>query len=255
MSGDRGDEEFVLEPVRRATVFEALLTEPRTRSDLQEKVGVSRATLHRIVKFLEDTDLAQETDDGIVLTSLGQVVAQAVTEYVDRVTEARRLSPLLNLVNLSSDHFELDLSLLADTTVTLPQPGQPQRPAHRVVELVEDAEWAWGFGPVVLPIYVDVFHRKILDGMHTRLVVEPDVITGLEQSYAEKFTEASETGNLEMRIHDDLPFGLLITHDAVAIIGYDEDGFIRVIVDGDRDRLQTWADDVFESYFDNARAL
>lgn len=255
MGGDATDGEFVLEPVRRAGVFEELLVGPRTRSELGEQLDVSRATLHRIAQFLKDNDLARETDEGLELTTLGRVVATAVTDYVDRATEARRLSPLLNVVDPSSAAVEFDLSLFEDATVTLPKPGQPGRPAQRVVDIVEDAEWVRGFGPVVIPIYVEVFHREILDGMSTELIVAPDVVEGLERAYAEKFAEAAETGRLDMWRHDDLPFGLFITPTVVGVAGYDDDDVLRVVVDGEGDRLKEWAEDVFETYRDDARPM
>ncbi|PSQ19813.1 hypothetical protein BRD00_00765 [Halobacteriales archaeon QS_8_69_26] len=255
MSGDGTDEEFVLEPVRRVEVFRALLRGPRTRSELGETIDASRATLHRIVQFLEANDLARETDEGIELTSLGRVVAGAVTDYVDRATDARRLAPLLNVVDLSSVPFEFDLSLFEDATVTLPKPGQPQRPAQRVIDIIEEADRVRGFGPVVMPIYVEVFHREILDGMATELIVGPDVVAGLEQAYAEKFAEAAETGNLDMWIREDLPFGLFITPGVVGIVGYDEDDVLRVVVDAESDRLHEWAEDVYETYREDAQKV
>lgn len=250
-----GNEEFVLEPVKRAAVFEALIGDQRTRSELEDRLDVSPATLHRIVTFLTEEDLAVETGDGLELTSVGRLVAEEVTGYVDRMTTARKLAPLFNTTDLAALPTEPDLELFRDARVALPKPGQPQRPAQRVVDLIEDAERVRGLGPVVLPIYVEAFHREIVDGMATELVIDPNVAGGLEESYADQFAEALATGNLDMWLHEGLPFGLVLTPETVGLIGYDEDDVLRIFVESDDDRLRAWAEEIFESYRDEGTPL
>lgn len=255
MTNDRAEESFLLEPVKRVAVFEALLAGPSTRSDLGEELDVSRATLHRIVTFLDDEALIEERDGTLSLTSLGEVVAGEVTSYVDRMSTARNLAPLLNGIDLDAVPATFDLALFEDARATRPKPGQPQRPAQRVVEMVEEADHVKGFGPVLLPIYVEVFHREILDGTETELLIEPDVVEGLEGVYAEKFEEALETGDLAISVHEHLPFGLVLTPDAVGLLGYDEEEFLRILVESTDETLREWAEDVFNQYAAEATAL
>lgn len=248
-------DEFVLEPVRRAAAFERLRSGTATRAELQDHLDVSRATLHRIVTFLRDNDLLVETDDGLELTTLGELVAEEVTGYVDRMTTAEDVAPLVNGVDESGLPASLDLELFRETSVTRPKPGQPQRPAQRVVDLVEAADSVRGFGPVVLPIYVEVFTREIEAGTEAELLVEPSVLDGLEEEYAEDLEAALSTGRLDVYVADSLPCGLLLTPDTVALLGYDDDGVLRVLVEGDDDTLRAWAEDVYESLREEATAL
>jgi predicted transcriptional regulator len=250
-----GIDEFALEPVKRVAVFEALLGGTPTRTELGEQLDVSRATLHRIVSFLTEADLAVETDDGLALTSHGRLVGEEVTGYVDRVTTARELEPLVSAVDLSALPAEFDLALFRNAQVVLPKPGQPQRPAQRIVELVEGADRVRGLGPVVLPVFVELFHREILDGMTVEMVIEPDVVEGLEEAYAEQFDAATATGNLDVGLHDALPFGLVLTADAVGLIGYDEDDVLRAVVESEDDDLRAWATTLFETYRESATSL
>lgn len=251
MTQDGTDEEFVLEPVKRVRVFESLLTGDATRSELGEELGVSRATLHRIVTFLRENDLVVE-DDVVQLTPLGRTVAREVTGYVDRMETASDLAPLLNESDFESLPEPLDLAWLDDATVTLPKPGQPQRPAQRVVDLVDEAESVKGFGPVVMPIYVEVFHRRITGGMAAELVVEPDVMDGLEGPYQDALVESLASGNLDIAIHEELPFGLLITESVVGLLGYDNDDVLRIFVEGQHDELNRWAESIYDSYREEA---
>jgi predicted transcriptional regulator len=241
------DAEFVLEPVRRAAALEHLLSETASRSELQDHLDVSRATLHRIVTFLRDNDLLVETDDGLELTTLGELVGEEVTGYVDRMETARQLAPLLNGMDTGALAEPLSLDLFEDVSVTRPGPGRPQRPAQRVVELVEHSDSIRGFSPVVMPIYVEVFDREIRAGTETQMIVEPSVLAGLEEEYTGQLEGSMATGNLELLVHERLPFGMFLTPETVALLGYDDDGVLRVLVEGGGDRLRAWAEAVYES--------
>lgn len=255
MPASQVDQEVLTEPLKRVDAFDRLLEGPASRGELQEELDVSRATLHRVATFLQEEEFAVETDAGLELTAVGREVAAAATGYAERVGAARRLSPLLNEVDLDALPVPLDVELLADARVVLPKPGQPGRPAQRVVDAVEETERIRGFAPVVLPIYVEAFHREILDGMETELVVAPDVIDGLDETYTDKFREAIETERLDVFVHEDVPLGLYVTAEMVGIVGYDEDDVVRIVVESDDEALRSWAEEVFERYREDATPM
>lgn len=265
--GDEGDErdggdegggvetEVLLEPLKRVEAFERLRDGAATRGELQAELDVSRATLHRIATFLREEGLAVETDDGLELTPVGQEVADAATAYAERVAAARRLAPLLNEVEPGALPVPVGPELLADADVVLPQPGHPGRPARRVVAAAEDAEWVRALVPVLLPIYVEAFHREITAGMEAKLVFEPDVLDGLDETYTDKFQDALETGRLDVTVHETLPFGLYLTPEVAGVVGYDDDDVLRIVVEGDDEPLRSWAEETYEHYRSEAAEL
>jgi predicted transcriptional regulator len=216
---------------------------------------VSKTTLHRIVEFLREYDLVEERDRELALTPLGRVAADEVSGYVERMTTARRIEPFLNNVALDAPEYDLDVDLFRDATVTLPKPGQPQRPVRRVMDLVAEADELRGFGPVLLPIYVEVFHREIKDGMQTELLLDQNVFEGLRSEYPEKLRESVETGSLEVLVHDGLPFGLVLSEEAIALLGYDDEGVLRVLLEDDSADLLAWGEDVYEAYREQAEPV
>lgn len=255
MPADEVDTEVLLEPLKRVRALERLLEGPATRGELQDELDVSRATLHRVATFLKDEELAETTGDDLTLTTVGREVATAAVEYAERVGTARQLAPLLNELDLDALPVPMDPQLLADADVVLPKPGQPGRPAQRIADAVEGADRIYGIAPVVLPIYVEAFHRGILDGMETELVLATDVIEGLDETYADKLQEALETGRLDVYVVDDLPLGLYVTPETVGIVGYDEDDVLQIVVESPSEAVRTWADEVYEAYRSGATAL
>lgn len=255
MPADEVDLEVLLEPLKRVRALERLLAGPATRGELQDELDVSRATLHRVATFLQEEELAEAVDEGLALTTVGRAVANAAIEYEERVATARKLAPLLNAIHPDGLPVPLDPQLLSDADVVLPKPGQPGRPAQRIVDAVEGADRIRGTAPVVLPIYVEAFHREILDGMETELVLATDVIEGLDEAYAEKFQEALATGRLDVYVVDDLPFGLYVTPDIVGIVGYDDEDVLKIVVESRSEAIRSWAEEVYEAFRSGATAL
>jgi predicted transcriptional regulator len=248
MPTDDVDSELLLEPLKRVQALERLLEGPATRGELQDELDVSRATLHRVATFLEDEEMAEEADDGLSLTTVGHEVANAAVEYEERVGTARQLAPLLNEFDLEALPVPLDPEVLSDADVVRPKPGQPGRPAQQVVDAVDGAERIRGLAPVVIPIYVEAYHREILDGTEVELVFAPDVIEGLEETYIDKFGEALETGRLDVSVTEEVPLGLYITPEKVGIAGYDADDVLQIVVESRSEAVREWAEAVFEAY-------
>lgn len=247
-TGDRTDTEFAVEPVRRAPVLRRLQEGPAPRTELQETLGVSKATLHRIVRRFTDDGLVDETDRGVELTAAGQVAADAVEAYLDRMATTRRLVPLLSRLPPS---VELDIEAFTDAEIVVPTPGQPQRPVQRVIDFVEAADSLRGTAAMVLPIYVEVLTREITGGMETELVVVPAVIHALREGYPERFEDALRSGNLTLLVTDEIRVGVAVAGERALVVGT-EAGVAQVAVVAERPAAVDWAESVYERNRRNA---
>jgi predicted transcriptional regulator len=249
------DEKLLIEPVRRVAAFERLADGPTTRADLQDELDVSRATLHRVVTDLVDADLAVERDGDVVLTPLGTEVADAVVDYADRVGAAERVAPLLNNVEPEELPIPMSARVFAEADVLRPAPSQPQRPVQRVLSAVRSADSMRAMAPVVLPAYVDVVYEAILDGASCELVLETGALDVVTDTYDERFASATATSQLDVLVHDQVPFGLLLTDESVCVVAYDEEGVLQAAVAGDDDRLRSWAESCYDHYSSAAGPL
>lgn len=250
MSEERGpDEKFLLEPITRAPVLRRLARGPAPRGDLEDELGIPKATMHRIVSYLTEAGLVEERDGSLALTRSGRVVADAVAGYVERLRAVHRLEPLLNSIDEGAD-IELDVTLFADATVTRRKPGQPQLPVQRVVDFVERADAVRALAPVLLPIYVEVFHRRVLDGMAAELVLDGAVVDGLRTEYPDQLAEVVATGRVSIYEHDGLPLGLVLADGHVLLTG-----MARIAVETDATAAVTWAEEVYTTYRSRAEPV
>ncbi len=239
--------------VRRAPALAALREQPLDRRDLEECLGVSKPTVHRLTRTLGEMGLVERSNGIFVLTGLGEAVADVVVEFTQSVETAYRLAPLME--TFRSQYPTFDVTGFADATVTTAGPGDPYRPMRRYYSLVEETETLYGFDTTTLsPEYIDTVHQQIRDGMETELIYPPAVITQFLSVHPEWMAESVENGHLVLRVHPNLPHGLAIFDDRVAIASYCETtGALRTFIDTDTSAAREWAERVYESYWSEAK--
>lgn len=246
------DVDGLLSIVRWTPALAALREQQLDRGDLQTRLDVSRPTVHRLTRALEDEGLVERVDGTLVLTALGESIADEAIGFERTVRTARRLAPVLEAVQDVPVAF--DLADFADATVTRAEPGNPYRPVNRFMELVRETETLRGLDPASInPLHLDELHTAIVEGMETHAVYPPDVAAELLASNPERVREAAESQNLTIRTYADLPFGLTICDERVGVGIYDDDlGMLQYYLDTAAPGAREWAEAVYDQYWTEA---
>lgn len=245
----------LIEIVRRTPVFAALGERPMDRRDLQECLDVSRPTVHRLTRALDERGLVERVDGEFALTALGEAIAAEVTTFERNVETAYEIAPLLGV---AKEHdLPVDTPAFTDATVTSAEPGNPYRPVNRFMSLVENTDRLRGLDPAALnPLHIEDIHRRIVEGMETDAVFPPAVVEDVLTSNPERARTALESGNLTLRTHEELPFGLTLCEERIGVGVYDaETGMLRTYIDTDSPAAREWAEDVYERYRNAATPL
>ncbi|WP_254767913.1 helix-turn-helix transcriptional regulator [Salinilacihabitans rarus] len=246
--GPRLDTDELVDVVRHRALLEVLFEAPLDRRDLEDRLGVSRATSHRFTRWLDERDLAERADGRFALTGKGQAYADAILHFERDLRAATTLAPLLE--SICEAHREFVVAPFADGTVTTATPGDPYAPVTRFAELLEGSDAFRGFNTthVIPPALDDAFGRPF-EGVDAELVSPPEVVESLVRTDPERLRGESGSGHLTLRTREALPYGLAVFDDRVGVAGYDEDtGAMRVFVDSDSAIARGWAERVFESY-------
>ena len=237
---------FLADSPSRIAVLEALQAGPRERNDLQETVSVSRSTINRILDGLADRGWIAREGRQYRITPSGRNVAARFTTLLETIESDWRLHDVVQW--LPTEHPGFDTTLFADATITKADPSAPYRPMERLMELGERAgSTTRSFGTRPLPGY---FERWELDeGMSAEIIFSPLVVEALRQSPPEETAELLESGRLSFRAHENLPCGLTLYEDCVALCGYDQaTGMLQAVIDTDSPDAFEWAETVYESY-------
>lgn len=245
----------LVDVVRHAPVLESLLESPKDRRDLESALGVSRATSHRLTRWLTENGLVDRLDGVFHLTGKGEVYAEELLRLESNLAAGDRLAPLLE--RICERHREFVVQPFADATVTEATPTDPYRPVARFLSLLRESESFRGFNTThVVPPGTPEFETRLFEGRGVEFITLPNVVDGLLTRHGDRAREALERGHLELRTRETLPYGLALFDECVGIGGYDETtGTMTVFVDTDEPAARLWAEAVYEAYRARSESL
>lgn len=249
------DPDGFLELIRRAPMLEVLHDRPLDRQELEARLGISRATSHRFTRWLGDRGLIERIDGEFQLTELGHVMTTIVTGFKSDIRTAFQLAPVVEALG-DRDH-PVPLAAFGDAVVMTPDSGDPYGPMTRYVSLVKETTTLRGFNTwTIAPTYMDTIQERILNGMETDLVDPRSVVEDIMDNYPERCVEVCVSGNLTIRLHDSLPFGLALFDDRIGIaVGDPETNRLSAFIDTDSPVAREWAEAVYETYKDESILL
>jgi predicted transcriptional regulator len=250
-SASEAETDQLIQVLRHRHVFGELKREALERRELEDRLGVSRATSHRYVRTLEEMGLIEQIDGAFVLTELGEDIASAVATFDAAVTTRLRLAPMFAVVHNVTPPVEI--ATFADASVVSVEYGDPYAPLTRFVSLVQETETLCGINTCrIAPTYMEEFQGRILDGMKTELIDLPQITEDIMESYPEKCVQVCVSGYLTLWMHearDSLPFGLVLFDDRVGIGLFDtKKGTLESFIDTDETAAVEWATEVYDQY-------
>ena len=258
MDGTPDDLEFLVASDHRSAVLGTLASEPSDRDELRAATGASSPTMSRILTDFEKRNWIVRDGRTYQLTGLGAFVADHLSAFVDAMEIEHQLRDVWQWLPHDFDGFSVDL--FTDVTVTRPNPGYPDRPIERRIELItKTATWR-GVGVAMLGLRtLEASFDRFLDQQEEfecEYVYPPEVFEEL-LSWGDRETimEAARSERYTVLLHDDLPtddrYEICLFDDCVTICCYDhEKGGLQALIETTSSDMRTWA----ESYYEQFRA-
>jgi len=245
------DVEYLVRSAHRVTALGALARRPQSRRDLRTMTDVSQSTIGRTLREFEERNWIRRDGNEYEATELGAFVAAAMEDVLDRVETERSLRDVWEWLPGVDSGFSLDLC--SDAVITIANADDPYRPVNRFLELVAGTDRIRfvGFDVAILEPCRDELEREIVEGgTETEAIVPSRVARYSRTTTPKQFASVLESGNLTVRVHDDLPpYGVMLFDERVAIAGYDRDNVtVRVLIDSDGDQFREWAESLYGRY-------
>lgn len=251
--------EFLARSPNRVDLLDILAERgPVSRDVLKDELAVSRSTLQRNLRQLEDREWIRRVDDEYDITALGKRVLLDLRNLVRTMRLDTKLAPIVKW--LPPDAFDFDLRLLADATVTLSTPSDPYAPVTRHIQALESSESYRGLLPSVDSRAIELGKRRMTRGETEKaeIVIERAVAETLRAtpSYERQFEEIVETGLMDVYVYEGhLPFYLGLIDDTVQIGAEDASGMQRALLEVDHPEVIAWAEKTFETYKQQATKI
>lgn len=229
---------------RRADLLAAILGGPATKPDLVEDLDVSRSTVDRAVRELEDADLIERTNGGIEITLLGRLSFASYLKHRREIARVMEFSDLL--VHLDSS-APLPHSFLVGADLYRPDPPAVHRPHARARTELEDVDRIEGLTRAITdPGVLGRFADAVRDGrLEAELVMTSEVLDHLVENRGNDLERDRREGRLTLYEYDGIPFGLLVADpdspDARALLFVYEDGHLVGVLQNRRRQAVDWA--------------
>lgn len=251
------DIEFLARSDHRVTALVALAERPRSRADLLEMTAASASTIGRTLREFEDRQWIRRDGHQFEATQLGSFVAAGMQELIERIETEHTLRDVWQWLPTEESGFTIEMG--SDAVVTGAGADDPYGPVNRFVSLLRKTDQFRfvGYDVALLEPCKDELRQQILDGMQTEIIDPPTVARHVLSTYEEHCSESLESGNLTVRVHENVPaYGLCLFDDRIAISGYNPDsGTVQVLLDTDAPEAREWAESTYESYRREARPL
>ncbi len=238
--------------LRYGPLLDALDEDSLDRRAIEDHLGISRSTSHRFTRALADSGLIRKSAGRYSLTGRGESIRETICTFENNSRTALDLAPILEA--LSDTYPGFDIERFSDATVTSAEHGDPYSPMTRFISLLNETETLRGLDTFsIAPGYMEEYQQHILDGMQTEVIDVPEASADVMENYPELCVEVCVSDNFELRLHNDLPFGLVILDDVVGVgVRRDSDRTVRTFVDTDAPDVWAWADGLYESYKEEA---
>lgn len=241
---------FVTRAENRRTVLGALSTAPSTRHDLQERTGIPRTTLSRILADFRDRDLLSRSGHDYALTSLGERLADELDALIDSVERLRALQTLAGWLPL--DRLDVDPFTVEDLAVTLPTRIHPMAPIGRAAELLADAADVSGLCYSILHAPILAMTEDIVEsGGRFEGVVSGAVldVVARDPALVAPVRALLGTGQAELAVLDrPIESQFIIADDRVLFLVTDREGTLQGLVETGAPVIRRWAEARFAEY-------
>lgn len=241
---------------RRRECLDHLTGEWMTKPELVEVASASRSTIDRAIDDLLANGLVEREGSRYATTVTGELVLTEFDDYRQRLADLDRAEPVLSALPSA---VEVDPEILRGADVHVTKPFAPAYPIRRSVEIVERADRMRGYGPVVLPQYVDVLREAIIENdLQLELVFTPTVFDLLEDAH-EELRSLFAAENTTVYRTDEGPFYALWQAETAdgthsGIVSCDADGVKGAIVN-DSDAMNEWACATYANFREDAREV
>jgi predicted transcriptional regulator len=238
---------------RRWSVLEALREGPLDRRDLQERVGVSRPTIHRQVRALGEDGLVAKRNGAVVLTPVGELAATEFARVFEVMDTVSALSQVARWVPV--EEFDFDFDRFRGADVVLSHPNDPLAPTRRMLQQVHSADDIRILTYTFLPEGDPATRRCFIEDHQSLVgVLDPELLDAVlaDPASASHLQELLAGGARIAVAAEPVPIILTIADETVLIGAVDEGGSPQGLIVTDDEVIRSWAQSVVDEHFERA---
>jgi len=242
---------------KRNRILKALSDSSQTKSELTNQTGVSRSTIERAIRSLQELGCIRKQNRKYHLTTAGKLALDTYQDYVEATND---LTELHEVINELPDNISINPEFISGASKNIADPQVPETALRESNELLHSATKLTGLAPLSLPSYPDLLQSKIQEnGLDVELIIEQDILESLHQVRGESFADFVEHENTNLfTTSDSLPCAIWIMEtpegDYAGITVYNQGSVQAVLINDSNDAIE-WARSIYDEYQQNSREV
>lgn len=212
---------------RRATLIRNILDGHTQKRDLVQVSDVSRATLDRAIRCLNEKGIVSYQNGKCAVTLYGEL---ALREYERLEDRYRSLNDAKSLLHSLDPESPLETRVLRDADVLFSDQPDPHAPIVCLERLLKDCDSIICLSPVVPPRFIGLFYPCVVEpSIETELMLRNEIVEYLRETYPSEMNEVLEAESSSMyKVEVHPTFGVVLLDNKTIWVGvYDDDGGLR----------------------------
>lgn len=233
----------------RVAILRAVDEGPLDRRDLERAVGVSRSTLSRVLRELEEErGWIRRTDEGgFRSTRAGSLVLDRFVPLLETVGGLQTLGE--GMAHLPVEAMDVDVRHFHDAELVEPTELDPTAAFEYGVGRMRASDTIRSVSRTVPPPYVRALHEEVTEGGSTaEIVLDPEYLDAVRDTeLAALWHEVARTEDI--RTADErLPFRMLVFEDVVHHWLCSDDGDQVGLLESGNPTVREWAEGTVDRY-------
>lgn len=214
---------------------------------IEESLDVSRPTVDRAFRELEELGLLQSSGTTYELTRFGRLFCDRVDHQLAQIEEMVEFASILSHLPQSAS---IDERLLAGAEVIQTERHAPLTPISEVGRLVDNADRIKAYTNVILPHYVSFIHRRVLEeGMAATVILSEGVMERAFSEYTDEINALIDHERFSLvKSEESLPYGIIVIDDEIVGVAIrDENNHLRGALVNYSEEAIEWATEQLEA--------
>lgn len=238
----------------RADVLDMVCGGTHDKRELVDNLPISRPTIDRAIRELEEHDLVKRSGGTCEPTFSGRLALEMYEITEETIDTIHNKSEILNELSKNSNISPL---LLTEASIHLPSDCAPFSPIEPVYTKLEKADALRSLVPVILPHQLELLHRKSnASNENVEVTIDSQILETLLEQHHERTHEMISNGNTLYKA-DRLPNYSLFICDGkfVFVTIYSPTNQPLGVIENSSEAVLQWAREQFTFYRKNATPL
>ncbi|MDG5821553.1 ArsR family transcriptional regulator [Natronococcus sp. A-GB7] len=242
---------------KRSELLQALASTPRTKSELSQKLPISRSTVSRGLKVYEEHDCVEQDKEKYRITTTGLLALTAYNRYIESISSVIVSSGELNSL---PEKASVDISFVRNAQRYPADPSVPGMAFEASNEIIRSSDHFLGLAPVALPSYPRSLYEILQEqDLQAEIVIEKYILKRLQESCSDVMQRLEQMESVSFWLATQpLPYSIWIAKSAEqnhAGLTIHANGGVQAVLINNDPKAVNWALNQYQEFRDEAAPL